>query len=150
MIEFMNGDLLKSDCDIRCHQVNCKGVMGSGLALQVKKKYSETFSYYQELCNKYGKLLLGRIQYTECHDGYYLANMFGQDRYGRDKCHTDYEALEKCISTVYDRASTHRESVGFPYLMGCDRGGGDWNKVLALIEKYFKESDVICKIYQFK
>lgn len=32
MIIYENSDLLKSDCMIRCHQVNCQGKMNAGLA----------------------------------------------------------------------------------------------------------------------
>ena len=38
MIKFFNGDLLKSGCDIICHQVNEYGVMGAGIAKQIKEK----------------------------------------------------------------------------------------------------------------
>ena len=37
MIKIINGDLFDTDANIICHQVNCKGKMGSGVALQVKK-----------------------------------------------------------------------------------------------------------------
>ena len=42
-VKEVKGDLLSSDVKIRCHQVNCRGVMGAGLALQVKQKYPEAF-----------------------------------------------------------------------------------------------------------
>lgn len=35
MITHHNGDLLKSGCDIICHQVNLQGIMGGGLAKQI-------------------------------------------------------------------------------------------------------------------
>ena len=34
----IRGDLLESKADYICHQVDCMGVMGSGVALQVKNK----------------------------------------------------------------------------------------------------------------
>ncbi|WP_411668007.1 hypothetical protein [Bacillus subtilis] len=39
MIKIIQGDLLEAKENIIAHQVNCKGVMGSGIALQIKKKY---------------------------------------------------------------------------------------------------------------
>ena len=33
MIKVVNGSLLDATEDILCHQVNCQGVMGSGVAL---------------------------------------------------------------------------------------------------------------------
>ena len=32
------GDILHTEADVICHQVNCKGVMGAGLAKQSKRK----------------------------------------------------------------------------------------------------------------
>lgn len=33
MIRYRKIDLLKSECNIVCHQVNCQGVMDSGICL---------------------------------------------------------------------------------------------------------------------
>ena len=30
------GDILHTEADVICHQVNCKGVMGAGLAKQIR------------------------------------------------------------------------------------------------------------------
>lgn len=44
MIYNIVGDLLKQDkVDIICHQTNCKGVMGAGIAFQIKRTYPEVF-----------------------------------------------------------------------------------------------------------
>lgn len=37
--EEIKGNLLESDCDIICHQTNTLGIMGGGIALQIKNKY---------------------------------------------------------------------------------------------------------------
>ncbi|WP_223260709.1 hypothetical protein [Bacillus sp. LNXM65] len=39
MIKTVDGNILEASEDIICHQVNCKGVMGAGLAKQIKSKY---------------------------------------------------------------------------------------------------------------
>lgn len=52
MIYNMVGDLLKQDkVDIICHQTNCKGVMGAGIAFQIKRTYPEVFKKYKEFCD---------------------------------------------------------------------------------------------------
>ena len=48
MITVINGDLLSSQEDYICHQVNCMGVMGAGVALQIKKVYPDVYNQYQE------------------------------------------------------------------------------------------------------
>jgi len=37
------GDVLKAETKVIAHQVNCKGVMGAGLAKQVKSKFPIVF-----------------------------------------------------------------------------------------------------------
>ena len=63
-VKEIKGDLLSSDVKIRCHQVNCRGVMGAGLALQVKQKYPEAFEQYKALCDQFGSSLLGHTQFV--------------------------------------------------------------------------------------
>lgn len=47
MIYNIVGDLLKQDkVDIICHQTNCKGVMGAGIAFQIKRTYPEVFNMW--------------------------------------------------------------------------------------------------------
>ena len=90
MIYNMVGDLLKQDkVDIICHQTNCKGVMGAGIAFQIKRTYPEVFKKYKEFCDEYENILLGRTLFVNCNDGKVVANLFGQDGYGRGFCHCE-------------------------------------------------------------
>lgn len=147
MIYNIVGDLLKQDkVDIICHQTNCKGVMGAGIAFQIKRTYPEVFKKYKEFCDEYENILLGRTLFVNCNDGKVVANLFGQDGYGRGFCQTDYVALEKAIATVAKTAAKYKKSVGFPYKIGCDLAGGDWSTVSKIIEKYFMDSEVDCYI----
>jgi O-acetyl-ADP-ribose deacetylase (regulator of RNase III) len=50
MIEFVQGDIFESGCEVLVNPVNCKGVMGKGLALQFKRRYPEMFDIYLEAC----------------------------------------------------------------------------------------------------
>ncbi len=36
-----------------------------------------------------------------------------------------------------------RTDLAMPYLMGCHRGGGDWNKVYAMLEEIFVHHNVV-------
>ncbi len=38
-MKIINGNLLEVKKGIIAHQCNCKGVMGAGIALQIKKKW---------------------------------------------------------------------------------------------------------------
>lgn len=38
MVIYKKGNLLESNCDIICHQVNCKRVMRRGIAGQIRQR----------------------------------------------------------------------------------------------------------------
>lgn len=137
MVTIVYGDIFESDADVICHQVNCKGKMGSGVAKQVREKYPLVYSLYHKLCeDNPGDKLLGTV--LCCGN---IANLFAQENYGYDgKCYTDYEALRQCLSIVNERYAGQK--VAIPYLMGCHRGGGDWGVVLEMIQSELTDCDV--------
>ena len=47
MVHYVKGDVTKSDCDIICHQVNCQGVMNSGVAKAIREKWPEVYDNYK-------------------------------------------------------------------------------------------------------
>lgn len=157
MIEFVTGDIFNTDCDIIAHQVNCKGVMGAGIALSVKKRYYHVYDIYKQYCSSMPyEDLLGRTQLVDTKDGRYIANMFSQLDYGSGKKFTNYTAFETCCETLRNiiiQRNNNKEffrtwSIAFPYKIGCNRGGGNWDIILKIIERYFGGDDIKCKIYK--
>lgn len=145
------GDLLKSEMDIIGHQTNCQGVMGSGIALSIKNLYPEIFQPYSSLCEKHyeGQGLMGRCQIVSekgnimtlqssqiKKDGQLIANLFGQNNFGSG-LQTQYVHLKTALVELRTFCKEHSLWVGIPYKMGCDRGGGDWTIVQAMIEEVF-------------
>lgn len=148
----ITGDLLETTADIICHQVNCKGVMGAGLAKQIKLRYPKVFENYKKLCAKYdyGSILLGVVDFEEV-DKYIVANCFGQWGYGTKVKQTDYDALERCFKSVADFAIREElKTIAIPYGIGCGLAGGDWNTVFGIITKTFANTDLEVKIVKFK
>ena len=45
---YVKGNLLESPVHIIAHQVNCLGIMGGGIALQIKNKWPKVFEEYKE------------------------------------------------------------------------------------------------------
>ena len=108
-IETRTGDIFDSGAGIICHQVNCRGVMGAGLALQVKQRNPKVFREYAKLCRRFGFEMLGQalilpmdMEPTRC-----ISNCFGQMGYGRDKQYTNYLALETSLEATRDFAQAH-------------------------------------------
>ena len=151
MIKHIKCDIFKSGADVILHQVNCQGVMGSGVAKQVRERYPIVFKAYKALCAAKTNCtdnLLGTAQVCRTHGDKYVVNLFAQNKFGYDgKCYTDYEALKKCLQTVRSRFDNNNV-IAIPYLMACHRGGGDWNAVYKMIEDIFGDSNydvLICE-----
>lgn len=153
MVNIVVGDLLKAKENIIVHQVNCQGVMGSGIALQIKNKFPVVYDRYIEkasLSKNDKERLLGQVQFVETKD-YLVANLFGQLTYGREKKkYTNYEAIYNGLLLIKRVAKGNELSVAIPYKIGCDRGGADWDIVYMMIEKIFEDYSItIYKLEEF-
>lgn len=138
MLNYTNGDLVKEKkFTVFCHQVNCMGVMGSGIARQIRDEYPEVYREYKFHVDA-GIGYLGTNLYVHTHDNRLCVNMFGQYNYGRDKQHTSYIALKKCLDSLQDKLSQMPEEtiVGFPWKIGCGLGGGDWTVVEKMLTEF--------------
>jgi len=154
MIKIINGDILKAKEEIIGHQVNCMGVMGSGLALQIKQQHPKAYEVYKELVTEAEKeksvrFLLGKSLVVESN-GKYIANLFGQYTYGKIGQYTLMNALENSLKNLKAFALQHGLTVALPVKLGSDRGGADWNEVLKLIELVFKGHEDILTLYKYK
>lgn len=131
MINYIEGDLLDIKKGIIIHQVNNKHVMASGIAKQIKAKYPQHFRDYISSDLGIGNLVLTRI-----NPKFGIIGMVSQDSYGRDKRYTDYNAFRLCLLRiqVLHRMNPNVEYY-MPYNIGCGLGGGDWNKILLMIDE---------------
>lgn len=130
-------DILLADDNLIVHQVNNLGVMGAGLAKQVKEKYPEVFKAYKENSKIFTKeQLLGKLGICKISDTQYIVNMYSQDGISRYKQTTKYDIMEKCIARLVKFAKEMNYTIAIPYKIGCGLAGGDWETVKAIIEKY--------------
>ena len=163
-IHVVNGDIFKTHCNIICHQVNCQGVMGHGIAKQVKEKYHGVFNEYKRYCDSHadnrtamlGEALIVDMYYGAAvcdwlvnRESKYIANIFGQLTYGAG-LRTDYKALVSGLEVVANFAREHNLSVAIPYKIGCGLAGGDWNEVSVLIEGVFAGSNLEVFMYRYE
>jgi O-acetyl-ADP-ribose deacetylase (regulator of RNase III) len=145
----IQGNIFDCTQDIIVHQTNCLGVMGTGLALQVKQKYPKVFNAYYHYCKTtQAKDLLGTTLICEADDGKYIANLFGQFNYG-DGLQTDYDSFKTALQEIHDFAKENGLSVALPYKIGCGLGGGDWDVILDIITQIFNDN-VQMEIYQYE
>lgn len=139
-VKIIDGDLFSTSARFICHQVNCMGRMGSGVAKQVRAKYPEAYLAYKE---RHGEDMLGISQFIPCHDGKVVVNMFAQKNYGYDgKQYTSYDAFRKCLDWISQIAAPN-DTIAMPYKIGCGLGGGDWDVIYSLISETIGKSHTV-------
>ena len=141
-MQVIKGNLLEIESGIICHQVNCKGVMGAGLAKSLREKYPVCFTSYHRYC-KEGKFKLGMVQFCKVNPVLYICNMAGQDGYGTQSRQTDYEALASCLTKLHAKSIELNLTPYLPYKLGCGLAGGDWNVVSKMIEQYCPNAVIV-------
>lgn len=133
MVEFTAGDIFKVEAAALVNAVNCVGIMGSGVALQFKKRFPENFHAYSRAC-VHGEVRPGRmfifdtgLVRPEC-----IIN-FPTKRHWRDPSRlADIDAgLDALREEIRGRDIG---SIAIPAL-GCGLGGLEWGVVKASMER---------------
>ena len=144
MIEFTKGDMFETAVDIRVNTVNCKGVMGAGVALAFKNRYPQMFKDYKKACHD-GIVRPGSMYVWKNLLGDWIIN-FPTKRDWREPSRYDdiLAGLEDLRRYLEDLGPI---SVALPAL-GCGHGGLDWSKVSQMIRD--KLSNLDAKIFVFE
>ena len=133
MIHEIKGNLLDTNCQYICHQVNCQGKMNSGVAKAIRNKWPEVHTQYLK---KYidDDELLGEIQHVPVSNFQCVINMFAQQYYGYDGYrYTSYDAFWSCVNRIAVTVPVG-SSIAFPGRIGCVRGGANWDVIKNMIE----------------
>lgn len=142
IIHYIKGDIFNAQTHVIVNTVNCKGVMGKGLALAFKQRYPEMFPVYQQEC-KTGKLRIGRPSlYTASTP--WILNFPTKDHW---KPPSKIEYLEKGLEYFiknYKKAGI--QSIAFPKL-GAQNGKLSWDEVGPLMARYLSQIDIDVYIY---
>lgn len=148
LMQEIEQDILTVTSGVICQQVNCRGVMGSGIAASIRAKWPVVYDSYASVCkDARPDRLLGNMNIVEVGTGLYVCNLFGQLTYGRDPIiYTDYEALYSALIQLRD--SCKGMHIYFPHRIGCGLANGNWDRVKKIIEYVFRYADneiTVCK-----
>lgn len=146
-IVYRQGNLLESPLKIIAHGCNAHGVMGSGIARQIRAKWPNVFEVY-ELRHKTFGLELGEVIPVATLDGRIVLNCITQSNYGRTGGQfVDYSAIEQCFELINEKAPDWEATeIGMPRI-GAGLGGGDWAMIESIIIKTSKTYTPI--VYDF-
>lgn len=156
MITYKIGNILDAPENIIVQSVNHKGVMGGGLALQIKNRYPgimDPFGSYLHMCKRnFNDIRInGYVSRYDVSDSKFIVSIFGQDGLGRYKQYTDYVSLKNGLESIGRIATLTGGSIAIPHGIGCGLGGGDWNVVKAIIERCFSHYPQLnVSIYKLK
>ena len=127
-------DIFESQAEVLVNPVNCKGVMGKGLALQFKNKFPQIYETYYRDCGK-GALKAGFCYFYHHYNGIVIACLTTKDDW-RDMSKLEWVkgGIRQLRALMEDG---HFSSVAIPQV-GCGLGGLDWNRVRPMIIEELK------------
>lgn len=153
MVIERKGNIFDSMANVICHQVNCQGVMGAGIAKEIRKRFPIVYEEFQETY-KSKENKLGNIDVVDvCYGNRFIVNMYSQDNYlPRGVQHTDYEAFRTCLSEIKGVFFNKRKeiTIAFPHGIGCGLGGGDWKTIMQIIDDEFYGDEWLVEIWKLQ
>lgn len=131
------------DLDALAHGVNCKGVMGAGIAKEFARRWPDMLVCYRKACTLNGLavgdvLKLGGFLAFQTEDRL-IYNLATQDRPGPD-AKLRYVA-QGVAGMLNDAEDNGIKRIGMPRI-GCGIGGLEWVEVRMIVELLAIESSV--------
>ena len=154
----LNENMLNVTSGILMHGVNCQGVMGSGIAAQIRSKWPVVFTDYEAYISKmmrergwFPDDFLGEVVLSEVSESLVIASAFTQESFGRDKnrVYVSYYAIER----VFMEAAEIAQELGLPLCfpkIGAGLANGSWEKISEIISKVEGMVDVEFRLYDWQ
>ena len=147
MIRFTQGNLLESQAEALVNTVNTVGVMGKGIALMFKERFSANFLAYAAAC-KAKKVQTGKMFVTEVHElggPRWIVN-FPTKRHWKAPSELTWvkDGLQDLRRFLLENKV---KSIAIPPL-GAGNGGLEWPKVREQIELTLEDLDVEILVYE--
>lgn len=131
MLHYTQSTVFNAPTQAIVNTVNCLGVMGAGLALEFKLRFPDMYEDYRRKC-KNKQIETGKLSIYKTKDKLLIINFPTKYNWRHP---SKIEWIEQGLNDfVKHYQSWGIKSVAFPKL-GCERGGLQWEKVKALMEK---------------
>jgi O-acetyl-ADP-ribose deacetylase (regulator of RNase III) len=124
MITYRDGDLFASGLPALAHGVNCRGVMGAGIAAQFRQRWPDMYESYRKRCAK-AAMIPGDILPWKDGSGLVIFNLATQQAPG--PCAQPWmitAAIGRMITEAVHDFRFYITEIGLP-MIGCGIGGLD-------------------------
>jgi len=143
MFTLKNGNLVLCGAVALVNPVNTEGVMGAGLALQIKEAYPESYAEYRKACMRGdlapGKVLISRVTSRSKSLDTQMVIHFPTKRYWKDPSRLVY--VQQGLPALREVLLREKpETVAIPAL-GCGLGNLPWNVVYPIIKEHLADLD---------
>jgi len=138
------GDILKAEELVIMHGCNCQGVMGAGVAKQIKTKWPVVFEEYSKYCPDNN--LIGHIQAIDVGSKLVI-NAFTQVYYGKKHKRFNYSKFKEIVRKVKDLCLKYEfKKVAIPCI-GAGLGKGSWSKIKKILQSFEVENEFEFVVY---
>ncbi len=140
MIQYQQGDVLKSNAFVISHGCNCRGGFGAGIAYQIAKKYPHVREAYLAKYRETDSWKLGDVQFVPLDDTKtsFIANCATQDTYRGPGVHFNEQAFKTCMEKVKQFANG--KSIAMPKI-GAGLARGNWERIEVILNQVFDAND---------
>ena len=133
----VSGNVLSVPHGIVVHGCNAKGVMGSGIARQIRDTYPDVYADYMRAHRADG-LKVGSVVWSapKANRPFWVANAITQEAYGRDPRvrYVSYEGVRSCFADIAQKARAQNLEVHYPQI-GAGLGNGEWGTLSSIISE---------------
>lgn len=161
-LKIEKSDIFKSNAQTLVNPVNCKGVMGAGLAKKMSEVYTIQCTEFNEYCKEH-EVLPGNLYLSAGINSYHVSRIDPHDKpviwHVSDKWILHFPTkndwrLPSTLDIIRSGLITFQrsynflkiESISFP-LLGCGCGGLDKRNVLPLMEEYLSDLPIPVTIH---
>jgi hypothetical protein len=136
-IQIKVGNLMHVTTGHIVHGCNAQGVMGSGVALAVKRTFPGAYKSYWDRFRTSG-LELGAAYPFNVNSGLIVWNAITQGEFGGGVRQVSYDAVQTCFEQINEFIGEQDrqvpQEVHIP-MIGAARGGGNWEIIREIIEQ---------------
>jgi O-acetyl-ADP-ribose deacetylase (regulator of RNase III) len=133
----LHGNILSVTNGIIVQGCNAQGVMGSGIAAQLRMLYPKIFNHYLAHLKRHSspEWAMGTVDLVPISETLIIANAITQLDFGRDpnKVYVSYDAIQKAFESIAAAAAWNGTHVHYPQI-GAGLGNGDWTIISSIID----------------